>query len=449
MTRGIALLVAALLQGPALATPVPAHDALQAAARRIARQADARTGNERRLARHAEADADDERRLVAVGDVHGNDEGLVTILRRAGLIDQANHWTGGVTTFVQTGDVTDRGLGVRAALDLLMSLEREAPRAGGRVTALLGNHEVMNLLGDTRDVNSELYVVFTDDKSERRREAAWNSYAQLAAAQKTAAGELPPPYHLTREAWMTAHPRGFVEYRDAFGPRGRYGKWLRNKDVAAAIDGTLFMHAGPSLDPTPRRVNNLNTVARHELVRFDRVVQNLVRRKLALPFFTLREIIDTAVNQIRIANAFVDAQRGDGDAPRPALSFDELQEAAAVVDIGTWSLLAPQGPMWVRGYATLPETEAPTVAAALSAYGVTRLVVGHTPQRAITPRFNGTVFLIDTGMLASVYKGEPSALELRGDRATAIYVDRQEELTHAVSGAPPGTSSTRSRQRAR
>jgi hypothetical protein len=418
--RWVALLIAALSQGPALAVP----------------------GTTLQPGAHA-------RRLVAVGDVHGNDEGFVAILRRAGLVDQANHWTGITATFVQTGDVTDRGLGVRAALDLLMTLEREAPRTGGRVAALLGNHELMNLLGETRDVNPGLYFAFTDDESERRREAGWTAYARLAAAQKTAAGTLPPPYHLTREAWMAAHPRGYLEYREAFGPRGKYGKWLREKDVAVAVDGTLFMHAGPSLESTPRRVDDLNTVVHRELARFDRFVQDLVDRKLALPSFTLREIIDAAANQIRIANEFVDAQRVDREAPRPALGFDELREAEAIVDIGTWSLLAPQGPMWIRGYATLPETEAPTVAAALGSYGVTRLVVGHTPQRTITSRFNGTVFLIDTGMLASVYKGEPSALELRGDRATAFYTDRQEELTRTPIGAQDGTSSIRNRSRAR
>jgi hypothetical protein len=31
--------------------------------------------------------------------------------------------------------------------------------------------------------------------------------------------------------------------------------------------------------------------------------------------------------------------------------------------------------------------------------------------------------LIDTGMLTSVYKGRASALEITGDRLTAIYAD--------------------------
>src|SRR3954470_5427140 len=89
-------------------------------------------------------------RVVAIGDVHGAGEPFVAILQRAGLIDAQRRWTGGATVFVQTGDLLDRGTAVREVLDLLMRLEPEAAKAGGRVQALLGNHEYMNLLGLTR-----------------------------------------------------------------------------------------------------------------------------------------------------------------------------------------------------------------------------------------------------------------------------------------------------------
>ncbi len=397
---------------------------------RIAGQAEARPKDERRLARQAEALPRNERRLVAIGDVHGNYEGFVSILRRTGLIDASNRWTGGTTTLVQTGDVTDRGLGVKQTMDLLMTLEREARRADGRVVSLAGNHEVMNLLGDTRDVNPELYAAFADQQSESRREAAWTNYARLADTQKDAAGEAPPPYQQTRDAWMTAHPRGHLEYREAFRPRGRYGAWLRDKDIAAAIGDTIFMHAGPPLAPSTGPLDDLNKTARREIARVDRFAQNLVDRKLALPSFSLNEILEVAINQLRITTAFIDAQRNDREAPRPALTLEELQEAQAIVDIGTWSLLAPQGPLWIRGYATLPDAEQDKVAAVLKSYRATRLVVAHTPQPSrIAQRFGGLVYVIDTGMLASVYKGVPSALEIVGDRVTAIYLDSQEVLT--------------------
>jgi hypothetical protein len=58
---------------------------------------------------------------------------------------------------------------------------------------------------------------------------------------------------------------------------------------------------------------------------------------------------------------------------------------------------------------------------------VSRLVLGHTPQSTwrITPRLGSRIVLIDTGMLTSVYKGRPSALELAGGQLTAIYEDGQ------------------------
>src|SRR5262245_27458863 len=87
-------------------------------------------------------------RVVAIGDVHGAYGRFVAILREAGLIDQRERWTGGRAVFVQTGDVLDRGADSRRALDLLRKLETDAARAGGRVVPLLGNHEIMRMLGD-------------------------------------------------------------------------------------------------------------------------------------------------------------------------------------------------------------------------------------------------------------------------------------------------------------
>src|SRR4051812_13145349 len=85
-------------------------------------------------------------RIVAIADVHGGFAQFVTILKAADLIDDGQHWKGGRTYFVQTGDLLDRGDDSRKALDLVKRLEDEASRAGGRVVALLGNHEAMRML---------------------------------------------------------------------------------------------------------------------------------------------------------------------------------------------------------------------------------------------------------------------------------------------------------------
>ncbi|KAI8061777.1 Metallo-dependent phosphatase-like protein [Gongronella butleri] len=92
------------------------------------------------------------RRIVAVGDLHGDLANTRKTFQFAGLIDENDKWVGKDTVFVQTGDVVDRGTDTIALYDLIQRMRDEAPRSGGEVIALLGNHEVMNLAGDWRYV---------------------------------------------------------------------------------------------------------------------------------------------------------------------------------------------------------------------------------------------------------------------------------------------------------
>lgn len=362
-------------------------------------------------------------RLLAIGDIHGSIDGFVTILTRAGLVDANRRWTGGTATLVQTGDVMDRGAGVRVVMDLLMSLEPQASKAGGRLIVLLGNHEVMNLLGETRDVTPEILATFADAQSESRRERAWRQYEQLARSRTSGRTKPPAVYGLSRDAWMAAHPRGYLEYREALGPRGVYGRWLRTKVPAARVGSTAFMHAG--IDPLMAGLglDEVNTQVSSELRRFDAYVDALVDRQLALPFFSLEEMIAVTVNELTIATANGAVERASREAPTPSLDTRWLAEAAAIREIDTWALLAPQGPMWFRGYATSPDTGGSMITDILQRLHADRLVVAHTPQPqgTIRSRFDNRLFLIDTGMLASVYKGRPSALEIDGTRIRALY----------------------------
>ncbi|WP_019585073.1 metallophosphoesterase [Deinococcus apachensis] len=83
--------------------------------------------------------------LWVVADVHGALDKLRVLLRRARLIDEGDRWTGGTSHLVFLGDYMDRGPDGAGVVRLVRSLEASAPLAGGRVTALLGNHEVMFL----------------------------------------------------------------------------------------------------------------------------------------------------------------------------------------------------------------------------------------------------------------------------------------------------------------
>jgi Calcineurin-like phosphoesterase len=83
--------------------------------------------------------------IYVVGDVHGDYARLVPLLREAGLIDEGLGWSGGESTLWFVGDFFDRGEDGIAVVDLVMRLQGEAEAAGGRVRALLGNHEPLIL----------------------------------------------------------------------------------------------------------------------------------------------------------------------------------------------------------------------------------------------------------------------------------------------------------------
>lgn len=316
-------------------------------------------------------------RIVAIADVHGGFEPFVSILTTTKLIDEQGHWSGGKAVFVQTGDITDRGAGVRQALDLVMTLEKEAAAAGGKVHALLGNHEVMNMLGETRDVSPE----------------AFSSFGGEAA------------------------------YRAAFGRDGRYGKWLRSKPILATIDGTVFMHAGLNLDFSAATLDEVNRRVRLDIEGWDVGRRWLEEHQLVKPSAGFQEVVAAARAEIDRVNAVV--------AEKKHLAPEERRAAALVLrvaNIGMSSLFHGEGPLWFRGFATWTDAEgAGRTAALLKHYRVSRFVSGHTvqPNGRITERFGGSLLLIDTGMLDGRFfpAGRPSALEITGSVVKPVYVD--------------------------
>ena len=71
-------------------------------------------------------------RVFCVADVHGDFADFVAILQKAGVINADHHWIAHDATLVQLGDILDRGPKPREAMDLLMSLEKEASASGGQ-----------------------------------------------------------------------------------------------------------------------------------------------------------------------------------------------------------------------------------------------------------------------------------------------------------------------------
>jgi Calcineurin-like phosphoesterase len=371
--------------------------------------------------RTAPTPAEQSVRIVAIGDIHGAFDAFVGILQSAGLIDGNRQWSGGSAVLVQTGDVFDRGAGVRDGLDLLMRLQDEAKRAGGRVEPLLGNHEMMNLISEYRDVSPTAYTAFADSRSPDRQRRAYDDFVKVLKRRAQQTTEVP-----SREEWNKSHPPGFVEYTEALAPRGKYGKWLRGNAVTATIGNTLFMHAGVNPASTST-IEDIGRTAAKEIAQWDDAKAAMVQAQLVPPFCTLQEAIDAAgIEYQRIAEAVKNSAP-----PGDHVTREFVDRLRFVLEIGKSSLLDPQGPMWFRGFAQWPDTEEPQVVALAQRLGVSRLVVAHTPQSPgrIRARFGNRVFLIDTGMLSSFYKdGRASALELQDGRVTAIYTDGRDVL---------------------
>jgi hypothetical protein len=320
-------------------------------------------------------------RVVAVGDVHGAYDNFVQILQMAGLADDDAHWVGGTTHLVQTGDVLDRGKDAPRVLDLLMRLEKEARKAGGRVHALLGNHEVMNLLGIFRDVNPEEYVFFRTAESMRRIRRLYEVELAQARDRAKAAGE-----DFDQDAYLKKlekeAPLGYIERYRAFSDRGDYGRWLRKHDTVVRANGVVFLHGGLTPEVAALGCEAINEKVRREITK---------------------DIDDTRKN---------------------------LLETLAA---------GPNGPLWFRGLAQEDETAyAPSVDKVLELMDAEAIVVAHTVTKTgrIQERFGGRVLMIDVGM-SPVYFGSVAALEIAADGTrTALYPGTREVLWQPEAESP-------------
>jgi hypothetical protein len=386
-------------------------------------------------------------RVIAVGDVHGDYDAFTAILHQAGLIDSNLRWVAKDATLVQLGDFLDRGAKARDVMDLLMALEKQAPRQGSRVIALLGNHEMMNIMGDLRYA-APMYPSFVDKDSEKRRTAAYRAFVDW---QKLRAEELRQPVPVSgpeaEAAWMAAHPPGFLEEREAMSLSGKYGHWLRERPPVLLLDGTLFVHGGISPELASWKVGDIEKRVENEILAFDKDKQTLVERKTILPFFTLEETVSAVQKEVDFLQAELDSKVAEAARKGKTDSFEgerrHIRSLNNFLAFGGWLSVHPSGPLWFRGYANWSDAEGDAQIAKLaSSLGVSQFVVGHTPQKGgrIASRFGGKVFLIDTGMLSSYYNGgRASALELMAGKITAIYMDERVVLLDPARSTIPAS----------
>ncbi len=384
-------------------------------------------------------------RVVAVGDVHGDYDALVGILQRAALLDSKLRWSGGKATLVMTGDLLDRGPRDRDVLDLLMQLEKQAPKKGGRVIVVLGNHEVMNLVGDLRYVSAESFAGFAGSDPEKQRRNALRDHLDWDKSRARNAGDLPASGPTPEERWLAAHPPGFAEHRQAFAPDGKYGRWLRERPAVARVGDAIFLHGGISPQLASQSLDAINQRVREELAAMDRSRDHFVQQRLIPPLANLQETMDLIRAERDARKARMDeltAQAAaEGKTYQPS---EEEQKSFATLErfleSGSWYIMHSDGPLWFRGYDKWTEEEGEAHTAELLArLSAKHIVVGHTPQDGgrIRSRFGGRVLLIDTGMLSGYYQGgRASALEIAAETFTAIYPDQRIVLQPTAGPLP-------------
>ncbi|EED31730.1 metallophosphoesterase [gamma proteobacterium NOR5-3] len=309
-------------------------------------------------------------RVVAIADLHGDYQSYITVLEQAGLVNGRGRWTGGTTHLVQLGDVPDRGPDTARIIEHLMKLETQAKKAGGKVHALIGNHEVMNMTGDLRYVHPGEYEAL---KSRRSRRLQDDYYARVVDFLSN--GESPVEIdEAFREQWLKDHPLGYVEHRQHWLPNGEFGAWVAGHNTVVRINRSLFVHAGISPDYLDRSIGDINDAVRAELAKPNAA--------------DLTIVVD---------------ERGPLWYRGLALG-DESPEVAVEVD------------------------------ALLKYFDVDRIVVGHTPgYGTVVPRYDARVIAADSG-LAQHYGGHLASLLIEGGKVYTLQRGQQVPLPTSDAG---------------
>jgi len=161
-------------------------------------------------------------RMLVLSDIEGDFLALKTMLLGAKVMDKKFNWTFGPNHLTLVGDFFDRGTNVTECLWLIYKLEAEAELSGGKVHFILGNHEVLNLQGNTTYVRSK-YL---------------------------------------ENALLIAEP-----YNRWFDQNSELGRWLRTKNAVERIGDYVFCHAGisPEMVSTKLSLAEINRISRQHL----------------------------------------------------------------------------------------------------------------------------------------------------------------------------------------
>jgi len=255
----------------------------------------------------------------------------------------------------------------------LMRLQKEAPKKGGRVIVLTGNHEAMNVTGDLRYTVAGDFAAFATPRSAELRDRLYEAKKADIEAQYRAKDPALTSEAI-RDAWIKATPLGWVEQRLAWAPDGEIGRWVIHNPAVALVGGNLFVHGGLSAEYSKLSIDVINAQVAEALKAVDRSPSSIISSPLGPLWYRGLISRDPKVTEI------------PEGAPRPPID----QELATV----------------------------------LAAYGAKRIVVGHTPSLSgIKVDYDGRLVRIDTGN-SRYYGGTPSYLQIIGDRVVPHAVQR-------------------------
>jgi hypothetical protein len=358
-------------------------------------------------------------RIIAVGDLHGAYEPFRAVLVETGLVGDDYRWQSDGACLVLLGDLVDRGEQTRRLFDYVMDLEKQAD---GRLHVVIGNHEIMNVVGDFRYVTAAELAEFAGDETKKQRQKGYSAFTRSEAARQLDRDQ-------RKEEFARSFPPGWFAHREAFAPDGVYGAWILSKPVLLVLDETLFVHGGVEPSVTSRDLGELNAEIIAEVVEYDTLHARLVEAGWLSPLVPFGAAFSVVEQRLSTPE----------DGGEPYASGAEREIARRFLDLkGAW-FVRSDGPLWSRKLAVADEGAfGETVDRMLQELGVERIVVGHTTQQddfRIRARFGGRVFLTDTGA-GPYYGGRPSALEISGDTVRAVYLDEVEVLVEPAGALP-------------
>ncbi len=352
-------------------------------------------------------------RLVVFGDIHGSYDKLVLLLRGTKTIDSDLHWVGGDAHVVFCGDLVDRGPNERPVLDLIRRLETEAEEAGGGVHVLLGNHEVLNIVGDLRYVEGNGYSDFAADELAADRQLAFERFRSEASKAGVRGRQV-------REAFEERFPAGYFGRFRAFEADGIYGSWLLSKPAVVKINGYVFLHGGLTDTTAALGLEAINLAVKASVERF------LDSRTL---------IADGALLNYQEAYAMAEALATNSAARRRTPA--KVAAAETLLEHFDGMAFAAGGPLWYRGNSVENERiERASLSRVLESLGAEGVVVGHTPTGTgrITSRFDGKIHRVDVGM---AYGRRPLCLVFEGGQI-AVFDPAEMEYSAVPPEAPGG-----------